>query len=149
VYNLALQGTATALGSLGWCCTAANHTFSCIKLLSVVCVSVCSVPAYLMVQFCWSNQQILFFGAVISFLQSDSIYSLTHATVYMFLHNLLNVLVQIANEMGLQTKILCITPAANIRWVSVGIRYEHIQDKVKRLCSLVIINIKKFKKQAR
>jgi hypothetical protein len=30
-----------------------------------------------------------------------------HATVYMFLHNLLNVLVQIANKMGLQKKKLC------------------------------------------
>jgi hypothetical protein len=28
--------------------------------------------------------------------------TLLHATVYMFLHNLLNVLVQIANEMGLE-----------------------------------------------
>jgi hypothetical protein len=28
--------------------------------------------------------------------------TLLHATVYMFLHNLLNVLVQIANKMGLQ-----------------------------------------------
>jgi hypothetical protein len=28
------------------------------------------------------------------------------ATVYMFLHNLLNVLVQIANKMGFQNKIL-------------------------------------------
>jgi hypothetical protein len=31
--------------------------------------------------------------------------TLLHATVYMFLHNLLNVLVQIANKMGLQKKI--------------------------------------------
>jgi hypothetical protein len=30
--------------------------------------------------------------------------TLLHATVYMFLHNLLNVLVQIANKMGLQIK---------------------------------------------
>jgi hypothetical protein len=30
--------------------------------------------------------------------------TLLHATVYMFLHNLLNVLVQIANKMGLQQK---------------------------------------------
>jgi hypothetical protein len=30
--------------------------------------------------------------------------TLLHATVYMLLHNLLNVLVQIANEMGLQKK---------------------------------------------
>jgi hypothetical protein len=30
--------------------------------------------------------------------------TLLHATVYMFLHNLLNVLVQIANTMGLQIK---------------------------------------------
>jgi ribosomal protein L32E len=30
--------------------------------------------------------------------------TLLHATVYMFLHNLLNVLVQIANKMGLQKK---------------------------------------------
>jgi hypothetical protein len=33
--------------------------------------------------------------------------ALLHATVYMFLHSLLNVLVQIANKMGLQKKILC------------------------------------------
>jgi hypothetical protein len=32
--------------------------------------------------------------------------TLLHATVYMFLHNLLNVLVQIANKMGLQKKSL-------------------------------------------
>jgi hypothetical protein len=31
--------------------------------------------------------------------------TLLHATVYMLLHNLLNVLVQIANKMGLQKKI--------------------------------------------
>jgi hypothetical protein len=31
--------------------------------------------------------------------------TLLHATVYMFLHNLLNVLVQIANKMGLQNKL--------------------------------------------
>jgi hypothetical protein len=30
--------------------------------------------------------------------------TLLHATVYVFLHNLLNVLVQIANKMGLQKK---------------------------------------------
>jgi hypothetical protein len=30
--------------------------------------------------------------------------TLLHATVYMFSHNLLNVLVQIANKMGLQKK---------------------------------------------
>jgi hypothetical protein len=30
--------------------------------------------------------------------------TLLHATVYMFLHNLLNVLVQIANKMGLHKK---------------------------------------------
>jgi hypothetical protein len=30
--------------------------------------------------------------------------TLLHATVYMLLHNLLNVLVQIANKMGLQKK---------------------------------------------
>jgi hypothetical protein len=30
--------------------------------------------------------------------------TLLYATVYAFLHNLLNVLVQIANKMGLQTK---------------------------------------------
>jgi hypothetical protein len=30
--------------------------------------------------------------------------TLLHATVYMFLHNLLNVLVQIANKMALQKK---------------------------------------------
>jgi hypothetical protein len=30
--------------------------------------------------------------------------TLLHATVYMFLHNLLNVLVQIANKIGLQKK---------------------------------------------
>jgi hypothetical protein len=32
------------------------------------------------------------------------VYTLLHATVYKFLHNLLNVLVQIANKMGLQKK---------------------------------------------
>jgi hypothetical protein len=32
--------------------------------------------------------------------------TLIHATVYMFLHNLLNVLVQIANKMGLQKRNL-------------------------------------------
>jgi hypothetical protein len=32
--------------------------------------------------------------------------TLLHATVYMFLHNLLNVLVHIANKMGLQKKNL-------------------------------------------
>jgi hypothetical protein len=32
--------------------------------------------------------------------------TLLHGTVYMFLHNLLNVLVQIANKMGLQNKLL-------------------------------------------
>jgi hypothetical protein len=32
--------------------------------------------------------------------------TLLHATVYMFLHILLNVLVQIANKMGLQKKLL-------------------------------------------
>jgi hypothetical protein len=32
--------------------------------------------------------------------------TLLHATVYMFLHNLLNVLVQIANKMGLQQQKL-------------------------------------------
>jgi hypothetical protein len=31
--------------------------------------------------------------------------TLLHATVYMFLHNLLNVIVQIANKMGLQKNI--------------------------------------------
>jgi ribosomal protein L32E len=31
--------------------------------------------------------------------------TLLHATVYMFLHNLLNVPVQIANKMGLQKKL--------------------------------------------
>jgi hypothetical protein len=31
--------------------------------------------------------------------------TLLHATVYMFLHNFLNVLVQIANKMGLQKKL--------------------------------------------
>jgi hypothetical protein len=31
--------------------------------------------------------------------------TLLHATVYMFLHNLLNVLVQIANKMGLPKNI--------------------------------------------
>jgi hypothetical protein len=31
--------------------------------------------------------------------------TLLHATVYIFLHNLLNVLVQIANKMGLQKKL--------------------------------------------
>jgi hypothetical protein len=31
--------------------------------------------------------------------------TLLHAIVYMFLHNLLNVLVQIANKMGLQKKL--------------------------------------------
>jgi hypothetical protein len=31
--------------------------------------------------------------------------TLLHATVYMFLHNLLNVLLQIANKMGLQKNI--------------------------------------------
>jgi hypothetical protein len=30
--------------------------------------------------------------------------TLPHATAYVFLHNLLNVLVQIANKMGLQKK---------------------------------------------
>jgi hypothetical protein len=30
--------------------------------------------------------------------------TLLHATVYMFLHNLLNVLLQIANKLALQTK---------------------------------------------
>jgi hypothetical protein len=33
--------------------------------------------------------------------------TLLHATVYKFLHNLLNVLVQIANKLGLQTKMYC------------------------------------------
>jgi hypothetical protein len=32
--------------------------------------------------------------------------SLLHATVYMFLHNLLNVLVQIEYEMGFQKKVI-------------------------------------------
>jgi hypothetical protein len=32
--------------------------------------------------------------------------TLLHATIYMFLHNLLNVLVQIANKMGLQKKTM-------------------------------------------
>jgi hypothetical protein len=31
--------------------------------------------------------------------------TLLHATVYMFLHNLLNALVQIANKMGLRKKL--------------------------------------------
>jgi hypothetical protein len=31
--------------------------------------------------------------------------TLLHATVYMFLHNLLNVLIQIANKIGLQKKV--------------------------------------------
>jgi hypothetical protein len=33
--------------------------------------------------------------------------TLLHATVNMFLRNLLNVLVQIANKMGLQKKLCC------------------------------------------
>jgi hypothetical protein len=32
--------------------------------------------------------------------------TLLHATAYVFLHNLLNVIVQIANKMGLQKKIV-------------------------------------------
>jgi hypothetical protein len=32
--------------------------------------------------------------------------TLLHATVYMFLHNLLNVLVHIANKMGLQKNVM-------------------------------------------
>jgi hypothetical protein len=32
--------------------------------------------------------------------------TLLHATVYMFLHSLLNVLVQIANKMGLQKNLM-------------------------------------------
>jgi hypothetical protein len=43
--------------------------------------------------------------------------TLLHATVYMFLHNLLNVLVQSANKMGLQKQIvsqkLLIDPVLN------------------------------------
>jgi hypothetical protein len=35
--------------------------------------------------------------------------TLLHAPVYIFLHNLLIVLVQIANKMGLQKKDLCTT----------------------------------------
>jgi hypothetical protein len=35
--------------------------------------------------------------------------TLLHATVYMFLHNLLNALVQIANKMGLQKNIVCVS----------------------------------------
>jgi hypothetical protein len=37
--------------------------------------------------------------------------TLLHATVYMFLHNLLNVLVQIANKMGLQKKFFSVPPS--------------------------------------
>jgi hypothetical protein len=45
--------------------------------------------------------------------------TLLHATVYMFLHNLLNVLVQIANKMGLQKKIP-IQSASQIEMSHVG-----------------------------
>jgi hypothetical protein len=41
--------------------------------------------------------------------------TLLHATVYMFLHNLLNVLVQIANKMGLQGKNLLMSGMAALR----------------------------------
>jgi hypothetical protein len=45
-----------------------------------------------------NNEPISYRGALLS--------TLLHATVYMFLHNLLNLLVQIENKMGLRKKIL-------------------------------------------
>jgi hypothetical protein len=40
--------------------------------------------------------------------------TLLHATVYMFLHNLLNVLVQIASKMGLQKTLFKIIPKLSL-----------------------------------
>jgi hypothetical protein len=40
-----------------------------------------------------------------------------HATVYMFLHNLLNVLVQIANKMGLQKNYYALASMDLNRWL--------------------------------
>jgi hypothetical protein len=45
----------------------------------------------------------LYFGPVLA---PALLNTLLQATGYMFLHNLLNVLVQIANKMGLQKKVL-------------------------------------------
>jgi hypothetical protein len=45
--------------------------------------------------------------------------TLLHATVYMFLHNLLNVLVQIANKMGLQKKCFRVASLCNLSMISV------------------------------
>jgi hypothetical protein len=41
--------------------------------------------------------------------------TLLHAAVYMFIHNLLNALVQIANKMGLHKKILGLASLRNFR----------------------------------
>jgi hypothetical protein len=41
--------------------------------------------------------------------------TLLHATVYMFLHNLLNVLVQIANKVGFQKKVYFLVVFFTIR----------------------------------
>jgi hypothetical protein len=55
--------------------------------------------------------------------------TLLHATVYiLFLHNLLNVLVQIANKMGFKKKCVCVCARARVRVraiLSLTLRYPH------------------------
>jgi hypothetical protein len=57
--------------------------------------------------------------------------TLLHATVYMFLHNLLNILVQIANKMGLQKdklvlRLICLTFVCTSKAYMEKIKYSLI-----------------------
>jgi hypothetical protein len=61
--------------------------------------------------------------------------TLLQATVYMFLHNLLNVLVQIANKMGLQKKLTTVGAIKSSAWG--GSRWDVYQAR-KRLELLIL-----------
>jgi hypothetical protein len=70
---------------------------SAYQIPSVIVVFVILVCKFLFPKAIRGFEPISYRGALLS--------TLLHATVYMILHNLLNVLVQIANKMELQKKV--------------------------------------------
>jgi hypothetical protein len=74
--------------------------WSACHIPSVIVIFVVLVCKFLFPKAARGFEPISYRGALVS--------TFLHATVYVFLHNLLNVLVQIANKMGFKKKTFCI-----------------------------------------